>query len=245
MEQSNSAMDNEIDVSLSGLTFSCMLRFSETAKFFPPPDPVAVCVKHPYVYLTDDDWTFYCRNEMVESAQTEFSLLTAAFSDALIGFNRVIIHSVAIRWREKAYLIAAKSGIGKSTQARFLQELRPNEFFIICGDRPVVSFDNNEIIVHPSHWNGKENWHGAEAAPLAGIILLRRDEFNQLDSLSPREAAIPVFSQLIHRAKDPEKIKKTALLTTQMLNKVPIWRLTSNKVPDSTKLLLDTVFPEK
>ena len=99
-----------------------------------------------------------------------------------------------------------------------------------------------EIIVHPSHWNGKEDWKGAAAAPLAGLILLRRGEDNGLASLSPRDAALRTYTQVIQTCTDPEKMRTAADLITRLLNSVPIWQLTSFQVPDSTRLLLDTVF---
>ena len=273
-----------IDVSLAGLTFPCRLRYPETARYFPAPNPAARCVGGDPVCLSDEDWQYYLSDGMEDCAHTEFSLLTAAFSDALMGYDRLILHAVAVRWRDKAYLIAAQSGTGKSTQTRNLQQLRPGEFSVICGDRPALEFCHCEpatdvsqpppltpqsgfrgggpakpvegsprvisteaeksvsILVHPSHWNGKENWYGADTAPLAGVILLRRGEENAICSLSPREAAVRTYAQIIQTCADPEKMKKAAALVTKLLNAVPIWQLTSFQVPDSTKLLLETVF---
>ncbi len=297
-------MKHLIDVTFAGLTFPCALRYPETARYFPAPDPAASRVEGESVCLTEKDWQFYLDTDMEDCAHTEFSLLTAAFSDALMDHDRMILHSVALRWRDKAYLIAARSGAGKSTQARCLQELRPGEFGIICGDRPILEFRHSErseesvpipvaahsvrhaaiachserseesaspscsagnlparspvpkpsplgkvspqatdeVIVHPSPWNGKENWYGAEAAPLAGLILLERGDENRLAALSPREAAIRTYAQLIQLCSDSAKIKKAAELTTRLLNSVPIWQLTTFQVPDSTKLLLESVF---
>ena len=267
-----------IDVSLAGLTFSCALRYPETARFFPKPDPAAIRVGGEPVCLTDGDWAFYRGDGIEDGAYSEFSLLTAAFSDALMDHDRIIIHAVAIRWQDRAYLIAAQPGVGKSTQARFLQQLRPGEFSVICGDRPVLEFrpcepvtnvtgaanrfpspvsghcetspqtgrgnpsSRDSILVHPSLWNGKENWYGAEAAPLEGLILLRRGDQNELISLTAREAAIRVYTQMIQLYADGEKIRKAAELTTRLLNNVPIWQLTSFQVPDSTRLLLNSLF---
>ena len=246
-------MKHLIDVTFAGLTFPCALRYPETARYFPAPNPAARRVGGETVCLTDEDWTFYLGSDMEDCAHTEFSVLTAAFSDALMDHDRMILHSVALRWQDKAYLIAARSGTGKSTQARCLQELRPGEFGIICGDRPILEFQTPvgadahigppAVLVHPSPWNGKENWFGAEAAPLAGLILLKRGDENRLTALSPREAAIRTYAQVIQLCDNPAKIRKAAELTTRLLNSVPIWQLTSFQVPASTELLLESVFP--
>lgn len=216
-------MKHTINVTLAGVTFSCTLRFQETARFFPPSNAVVSPIVGESVCLSDDDWQYFLTANMVECPHSEYSLLTAPFSDALLSYDRMVFHSVALRWHDRAYLISAPSGNGKSTQARYLKKLHPGEFGIICGDRPILSFYDNEIIVHPSPWNGKENWHDAEAAPLAGLILLERGNENKLIALSPREAALRTYAQVMQRCIDPEKIRRAAELTTRLLNSVPIW----------------------
>ena len=194
------------------------------------------------VHIPDIDWREYLQSGMEDCPHTEYSMLTPHFSDALLPFDRVILHAVAIRWEDMAWLLCGESGVGKSTQARFLQELRPGEFTIICGDRPILSFHDNEILVHPSPWNGKENWHGADAAPLSGIILLKRGEENRLACLSEKEAALQLYPHFIHTAWKAENIHMVAELETRMLDLAPVWQLTSHDVPASTRLLLESVF---
>ena len=235
-------MNDEIAVTLAGLTFSCRLRYPESARYFQKPDPGAPRVGTGSVSMSEEDWAFFVSEGAEESPFSEYSLLCFNFSDALLPYDRVLVHGVALRWRDRTYLICADSGVGKSTQARWLRDLRPGEFSIICGDRPILSFHDNEIMVHPSPWNGKENWHGAPAAPLAGLILLERGEENRLVSLTDREAALPMYSHLIQTGCEPENIRRVAALETRLLQSVPIWKLTTHEVPASTKLLLGSIF---
>ena len=293
-------MSNTIELTLAGMTLSCALRFPGTAAYFPKPDPAAPRVGGDPVCLSASDWEYFTGPSVELCPHTEYSFLTSACSEALLDYDRMILHAAALRWRDRAYLICGRSGVGKSTQTRFLQELRPGEFSVICGDRPILEFQTvapaicrqispchspacrdersssvassachsersegsaspqslplqgklsrpaavtDEVIVHPSPWNGKENWYGAEAAPLAGLIFLCRGEKNELTALSPREAAIPVYGQVIQLGVAAEKIKRSAALTTRLLNTVPLWQLSSDQVPDSTRLLLETLFP--
>lgn len=205
-----------------------------------PPAPVLPAVAE----LGDWEWRQSAAAGMPESAYTEYTVLTAFVSDALLDADRVIIHGVALRWQDKAYLITAPSGVGKSTQFKHLNALRPGEFSVICGDRPVLAFDGEEIIVHPSPWNGKESWCGAAPAPLEGIILLCRGEENRLDPVAPRDIALELFPQFIQSCREEAAIRKVADFATRMLESVPAWRLTTFKVPDSTMLLLESVFTE-
>lgn len=274
---------NRIDVNIAGLRLECQLRFSETAKYFPEPDPATLsCVGAGSVCVSESDWDYFKKTGVIQNAYSEYNLLCFNVSDAMLLFDRMLIHGVALRWRDRAYLICAGSGVGKSTQARFLQELCPGEFGIICGDRPALEFCQlsaqsgerciprfspagdefsalptgislkdvphdeqvTPIIVHPSPWNGKENWHGAESAPLAGIILLERGLKNDISAISPWEAAIKVFYNIIQTAVRPDHVQHIAELETRMLHSVPVWKLTTFQAPDSTRLLLDAVFRE-
>ncbi|MBR4194324.1 MAG: hypothetical protein IKQ54_08370 [Oscillospiraceae bacterium] len=236
---------------LAGVCLAYQPRYPQTAHFFSdfsldgaPAQAAAgltVTAAVP-VSIPPADWTEYLADGMEDCPHTEYSMLTEYFSDALLPFDRVILHGVALRWRNRAFLICAESGVGKSTQASFLQELRPGEFGIICGDRPILSFHDKEIIVHSSPWNGKENWKGAAAAPLSGIIMLERGPQNKLYSLTEQEAGIPFYNHVIQSAWDPENVCRVASMITRLLYAVPIWKLVSNEVPASTRLLLESVF---
>ncbi len=230
-------------------------RFEKTIRYFeeywPNHTETEITDTKSPISIPESDWKQFIADGMENSAHTEYSMFTEYCSDAIIPNNRVLIHGVAIRWQNQAYLICANSGVGKSTQARWLQELCPGKFEIICGDRPLLRFPdpdnpendlNGKIMVCPSPWNGKENWHGAAAAPLAGIILLERGEKNQLFSLTEKEAALRFFPNIIQSYYDADIIKSVAKLETIILNNVPVWKLITNKVPDSTKLLLESIF---
>ncbi len=300
-------------VTLAGVELPCVFRFPDTRRYFSAlpsrkeaalPDPV--CIR-------EGEWRDAVK-AMPANAHTEYSVLTASFGDALLDFDRMILHGVALRRGDRAWLICGNSGVGKSTQARKLQELRPGEFSVICGDRPILQFCHSErseesvpiprpserseesvpaprpsergeesvpalrhserseesvpaprpsergeesvpalrhserseesvpILVHPSPWNGKENWHGAPAAPLAGVIILKRGEENTVTPLPPAAASLAMFQFVIQTYWEKERILAAARRTEELLQSVPVWRMTSHELPDSTSLLLETVF---
>ena len=274
-------------------------RYPETPRYFASydcPEPERKPDLDQPVRLSEGEWQRFVSQGMEPCPHSEYSVLTFPISDALMALDRIVIHAVALRWRDKAWLICAKSGVGKSTQARWLQKLRPGEFGVISGDRPILEFlparsdchserrkesvppchserseesvppchsERSEesvppspfaaaaigrqppapILVHPSPWNGKENWYGAPAAPLAGVILLERGEENKLCALSPWDAVIPLYTKLIQTTIDPELLVKAGKLEQRILNSVPVWRLVTEQVPASTQVLLESVFP--
>ena len=172
----------------------------------------------------------------------EYSLLSLQTSEALFEHQRFIFHAVAFRWRDKAWLLTAAPGVGKSTQYKNLKELYPEEISIINGDRPVIQIlDDGSIMVHPSPWNGKENWHGAKAAPLAGIIFLKQGKENTIRTLTAQEAAVGALSSVFHSYENEEVVKKAAKLATALLKHTPLWLLTNKGDLESSALLLDTL----
>ena len=267
-------MEHFFSVSLGGVSLPCAARYDQTEAYFRPFQAEASSSGCSPVRISDTEWLEYMDEGLVPCAHTEYSLLTPCFADRLMEQGNAIVHAVALRWRDNAYLLCAPSGVGKSTQTRFLQELRPGEFSVICGDRPILQFCHNDvsrdkhclsagaqcsslhsvpateptgkrtILVHPSPWNGKEDWHGANTAPLAGVILLSRGSEDRLFSLSAKEAGIPLFMQFIYHASTAELVKAAASFTTMILENVPAWRLESNRPPASTELLLNAVFSE-
>ena len=232
----------DFTVTLAGRSFRVSARYAETASYFPAPDPEAPLVPGAPVSIPETDWQEYLQSGMEDCAHTEYSMLTAHCSDALLAFDCVILHAAALRWRDRSWLIIAPSGVGKSTQTRNLQELLPGEVSVICGDRPVLERCGGAFRVHPSPWNGKENWHGAEAAPLGGLILLRRGPENRLYALREDEAILNLYVAFIQTSASVEAVTKVADLEDGVLRAVPTWLLVSDTVPDSTRCLVEGIF---
>lgn len=232
----------DFTVTLAGRSFRVSARYAETASYFPAPDPEAPLVPGAPVSIPETDWQEYLQSGMEDCAHTEYSMLTAHCSDALLVFDCVILHAAALRWRDRSWLIIAPSGVGKSTQTRNLQTLLPGEVSVICGDRPVLERCGGAFRVHPSPWNGKENWHGAEAAPLGGLILLRRGPENRLYALREDEAILNLYVAFIQTSASVEAVTKVADLEDGLLRAVPTWLLVSDTVPDSTRCLVDGIF---
>lgn len=234
-----------ITLSLGGMAVSCLLQYDEAAeylnKFMIPLDPDA-----PVASVPDLDWDFWRKRNVSPSAYLEYSSLTGSCSDILLSHGRAAFHSVALRYRDKAWLISAGSGVGKTTQLLTLQRLYPGQFTVISGDRPILELlEDGGVFVHPSPWNGKEELFGAEGAPLAGIICLRRGEEDIVEPVNPRLAVVHVYRSVIHTGQTEEQIKAAAAFTEALLFRVPIWNMFNRDIPGSTKLLYDTVFEEE
>ena len=224
------------------MTVPLALRHGETAAYFGP----YVCDGDNatgFASVPEAEWSGWLAKGGADNGHGEFSCSTAAVSDVLLRADRCIIHAVSFRFGDAAWLISGPSGVGKSTQVRNLQAIRPDEFAVICGDRTALELrEDGRVFAHPTPWNGKENWKGAGGAPLAGLIQLERGEENAFTEISPENAVLPLVSALISTGESEEIVLSLARFADSFLRRVPIYRLTSHEVPESTGLLYDALF---
>lgn len=224
---------------IAGTDVSCAFEFKETEKYFrdylseAPGDNDCVSVSE----ASWDLWEKLGRNR---TPYAEYTCITSAISDRLLFMRRCIIHAVAFRDDEAAWLIAAASGVGKTTQMRTLLELYPGRFSVICGDRPALQLmDDGSVFVHPTPWNGKENMRGAGGAGLRGIICLKRGCENRIEYVPPRRAVTLLYESLIHTGDSEQDVRNAAGFEDSLLMRVPVWEFTGREVPESTKLLYE------
>ena len=220
-----------------------LTKYPEAAECF-KPYVVTPEGKETELYVSREEWNYLGKKGIKPSGQNEASILTSIASDWLLEHNRCIMHGVALRYSNQAWIITGDSGVGKTTQARILKELDPDSFDVICGDRPVLEMVNNEVIVHPSPWNGKENWKGAPASPLSGIICLHRGENNIVRTMTKQEAVLPVFRAIIQTGCTEHCIQLAATFTGILLERCYVWEQVSAIIPESGKMLYERVFQE-
>ena len=176
------------------------------------------------------------------NAHGEYSLLSLQTSEYLLHHNRCVFHSVAFIWNQKAWLLTAAPGVGKSTQFKNLRKLYPDEITILNGDRPVLEArENGRIIVHSSPWNGKENWYGFGSAPLAGVIYLKQTQANTIEQLIPQQSVTGIMAAIFHSYENKEIIQRAGDMATKILKSVPVWLLSNKGDLESSELLYQTI----
>lgn len=251
-EQSTARHPYHIGIDLAGIPVCLHLQYEEAYRYFASfchNNPESGNGKQgisPELFLSEKDWVLLKKHGFVRCGQVEASYLASYCSDHLLSYNRCIVHAAAFRNRERAWIIAAAPGVGKSTQIRTLRELYPDTFSVICGDRPVLELaEDGTVMVHPSPWNGKEFWGGAGAAPLAGIICLRRGDEDSTAKLNVKHAVMPVYRALIHSAVNEEIIRLAASFEEGLLQRVTVYEFVNRDVPGSTRLLYRQILAEE
>ena len=230
---------------MSGIKIKCNLQFQNTSGYLRTiiqdefSDGAADCGEAAVSDLQFNEWVSAGNRR---DAYGEFCLLCMPVSEILLKYRRCLFHAAAVSYKGKAWLIAAGSGVGKTTQCRHLMKMSADEISVINGDKPAIEVcDDGGSVVHPTPWNGKEGWHGAPAAPLSGIVFLRRGEENSLIPVTAEKAACSVFLSVFQNYTDEETIRIAASVAEQIAYSCPIWLLTTHTVPDSTELLYECI----
>ena len=231
--------------SLSRVNVNWSFRFSDTRNYLrnwiiPSGDTAGGSVG-----VSDSAFSDWASFGNPIDAFAEFCLLCQPTSEKLFQYNRCIIHAAAVRFHDRAFLISAGSGVGKSTQVRTLKDLYPGEITVINGDKPILEcHDDGSVIVHPSPWNGKEGWHGAEAATLGGIFLLQRGDKNSVMPMKKTSAVSFLYLQIFQSFTSEKVIRQAGALTEKVLENTPVWHFVSRDVPDSTQLMYEAMLSE-
>lgn len=169
----------------------------------------------------------------------EYRLLIELTSRHLLKWGCCIFHSAAFVCQGKAWLLAAPSGTGKTTQFLNWQRLHPGEIEMITGDMPVIEpREDGTVMIHSTPWCGKENFGNKDLrAPLGGVILLEQGGENRLEPLEPREAVIPFFNQAIVTPGTETEIRALAKVMDRLIGAGKLAKFINKGDDPSTEML--------
>ena len=207
-------------ISFSGLTFQIQLRYPGTERFFAG-------------FLTDS------ASDHTACLQVTQEDLRQAACYCPADASPEFLETVALR-RRLAYLFAAPSGTGKTTQLRLWRELYPEDTTILNGDKPVLQFlDTGTIVVHASPWRGKESLGGTGSAPLGGVIYLRQSQADRWVPMPPAAAILPMLGQFFCTDRTEEHYRLLLPMLKRLVCTTPIWLLENRGGPESARLCHD------
>ena len=178
-------------------------------------------------------------------AYVEYRCLIELTARRLLRSGGCVFHAVAFYWQNRALLLTAPSGVGKTTQFLNWQRLHPEEITVISGDMPALETrEDGTVWVHPSSWNGKENLSSRISAPLGGIVLLEQGKENCIAPLSPREGVLPLLQQFMALPETEGELLAMAALLERMLRTAPAWKLVNLGDDASTELLRNALLAD-
>ena len=118
-------------------------------------------------------------------AGLEYTIHQMVFMEMALNHGFIPIHSSAFNYKDKAVLITAPSGVGKSTLSNRMHKLYNLD--IINDDKPLLRLENDNIYVYSSPFSGKEAKNINTILPLGLIVFLKRGE-NKLKFIHEKEA---------------------------------------------------------
>lgn len=196
-------------------------------------------------YLTDASplFTVSVSEEELAAEREKSELSTSdAYFESLVAYRKIaevlptvdalVFHGSVINYGGTAYIITAKSGVGKTTHTRLWLSEFKDECHVLNGDKPVIRCIDGKFYACGVPWRGKEMYGVHECAPLGGIAFLDRGEKNAAFGISTSDALSRLLLQ-IYKPKERSAVIKTMALMDRLLKSVPLVRLECNMAPEA------------
>ncbi len=146
----------------------------------------------------------------------------------LIDYDAFLMHSAALKMNGKAFVFAAKSGVGKTTHVRLWMEEFAGRVQVINGDKPVIRFMDNAFYVCGTPWCGKEGLGNSVSVPMQAICFLEQSRENHIRRLEISEVIGRIFHQML-MPREEEAMSHFLELVDKMLASVDCYILQCNK----------------
>ncbi len=139
-------------------------------------------------------------------------------------YKVVLFHSAAVALNGEVYLFSASSGVGKSYHSQLWLKLFP-ECHILNGDKPLLHFTPEGVMVCGCPWQGKEDLGINETLPLKAVCMIHRDSVNHIERVTVDEALEEIMRQTNYAVAAPRE-EGEALI--RGLDAVAVYRLGCN-----------------
>ena len=225
-----------------GRIFRYKLRYPNTRLYF--REYMREAEGSEYDIYADDERYERFRKKMADGAKpeyVEFYALTGLTSLRLLKYDSCIFHGLAFIYKEKAWILTAPSGTGKTTQYRNWIKEYPEEIRILNGDKPALVISKDKLMVYPTPWKGKENYGEMEKAPLGGIIYLKQGKINEIRELSAEEGVVPIFRQFLVRPENREEVMRISKISDMIFRKYPVMIYENDGTSQSTRILREWI----
>ena len=158
----------------------------------------------------------------------EISALYRKIADLFVEQNIIVMHGSAFKVGSYAFIVTARSGVGKSTHVTLLKEYLGNELEYINDDKPLLEVKDNELMLYSSPWNGKERRGNDIHAPLKSIIFLDRGITNTYRHIDNKEEIYFKLLSQVYLPKDKSKREKALKIVDILLKKLSFYEINVN-----------------
>ena len=160
----------------------------------------------------------------------ESRALLRKIAESLIDFDTILMHGAVVSDGKYAYMFTANSGTGKSTHVhKWVENLSSAR--IINGDKPLVRIIGNAAFACGTPWCGKERENINTMVPLKAIVVMERNEFNQIINCQVSDI-LPILINQTHRPTGAVELLKTMSVLEQLSDKVSFYKFYFNNMKD-------------
>lgn len=137
--------------------------------------------------------------------------------------NGLIVHSAGFLWEGRAFVLAGRSGAGKTTIASCLQN---NPLFtMLSDDRIIIRAFQGAIHAYGTPWPGDGKIAVNRNGELGGICFLHKSPENRIERITPQQA----FESLMPTVSIPwyheEMVRKLFNFCEQLVKDIPMYDL--------------------
>ena len=173
-------------------------------------------------------------------ASEEISALYRKIANLFIERNIVVMHGSSFKVGDYAFIVTARSGVGKSTHVNLLRQLLGNEFSYINDDKPLLEVNDDNCMLYSSPWNGKERRGNNTSAPLKAIIFLNRGDNTYRKIDNKQEIYFKLLTQ-IYLPTDKSKREKALKIIDVLLKRLNFYEINVNKELDSASMTYERI----
>lgn len=181
------------------------------------------------VSVTDGDIEEEHRKSGVNATPGYFESIVAyrKIAEILPKHDAFVFHGSVISYEGRAYILTARSGVGKTTHTRLWLSEFGEKCHVLNGDKPVIRYKDGKFYACGTPWRGKEHYGVYETAELAGIAFLERGEENRAVGIEISDALTRLVIQ-VYKPKDRISAIRTMALMDRVLREVRLTRLECN-----------------
>ena len=173
-------------------------------------------------------------------ANEEISALYRKIADIFVEENVLVMHGSSFKVGNNAFIVTARSGVGKSTHVNLLKEYLGKDFEYINDDKPLLKVDN-ELVLFSSPWNGKERRGNNTYAPLRSVIFLNRGLTNTYKKLSNNSDVYFRLLSQIYLPRDKAKREKALSLIDILLKRISFYEINVNTDISSSEMTSERI----
>ena len=161
-------------------------------------------------------------------ANEEISALYRKIADIFVEEDILVMHGSSFKVDNNAFIVTARSGVGKSTHVRLLKQYIGDELEYINDDKPLLEIKDDDVLIHSSPWNGKERRGNDISSSLKAIIFLNRGIDNTYRKIDNKEEIYFRLMSQIYLPRDKDKREKALKIIDILLKRLNFYEINVN-----------------